>query len=52
MKADVIYALTGQTVLAVPGVNSLNHLKATLKYLKENGTKQIMTAFDMVVNLF
>ncbi|MBQ9839290.1 MAG: DUF3854 domain-containing protein [Oscillospiraceae bacterium] len=47
MKADVIYALTGQSVLAVPGVNSLNHLKATLKYLKENGTKQIMTAFDM-----
>jgi hypothetical protein len=47
MKADVIYSLTGQTVLAVPGVNSLNHLKATLKYLKENGTKQIMTAFDM-----
>ena len=47
MKADVIHSLTGQTVLAVPGVNSLNHLKATLKYLKENGTKQIMTAFDM-----
>lgn len=31
----------------MPGVNSLNHLKATLKYLKDNGTKQIMTAFDM-----
>ena len=26
MKADVIHALTGQTVLAVPGVNSLAQL--------------------------
>ena len=47
MKADVIHFLAGQTVLAVPGVNSLNHLKNTLEYLREQGTRNIMTAFDM-----
>lgn len=47
MKADVIHFLAGQTVLAVPGVNSLNHLKSTLEYLREQGTRNIMTAFDM-----
>ena len=47
MKADVIHHLTGDTVLAVPGVNSLTHLEETLVYLKEHGTSHIMTAFDM-----
>ena len=47
MKADVIHYLTGATVIAVPGVNSLNHLKETLLYAKANGTTRIMTAFDM-----
>ncbi len=47
MKADVIYSLTGQTVLAVPGVNALSHLKEVLKQLREQGTRHIMTAFDM-----
>lgn len=47
MKADVIHNLTGDTVLAVPGVNSLTHLEQALLYLKERGTKHIMTAFDM-----
>ena len=47
MKADVIHHLTGDTVLAVPGVNSLNHLEQALNYLKEHGTGHIMTAFDM-----
>ena len=47
MKADVIHALTGETVLAVPGVNSLPHLKPALEYLKESGMREIMTAFDM-----
>ena len=47
MKADIIYHLTGQTVLAVPGVNSLKHLHSTLVQLIECGVKQIMTAFDM-----
>lgn len=47
MKADVIHYLTGKTVLAVPGVNTLSQLKPALEYLKEHGTTQIMTAFDM-----
>lgn len=47
MKADIIAFLTGQTVLAVPGVNALTELKDSLEYLKANGTEQIMTAFDM-----
>lgn len=47
LKADIIHQLTGDTVLAVPGVNSLNHLEEALVYLKEQGTVHIMTAFDM-----
>ena len=47
MKADVISALTGYTVLAVPGVQSLKHLEVALLELKEKGLKDVMTAFDM-----
>jgi len=47
MKADVIHMLTGKTVLAVPGVNSLSQLTKTLTYMREKGTVHIMTAFDM-----
>ena len=47
MKADVINALTGQTVLAVPGVSALNHLSHALSFLREQGTMKVMTAFDM-----
>ena len=47
LKADVIHYLTGITVIAVPGVNSLNHLEKTLTGLIESGTKRVMTAFDM-----
>lgn len=47
MKADVINALTGLTVLAVPGVNSLTHLKVALEKLRESGVTNIKTAFDM-----
>lgn len=47
MKADVIHALTGQTVLAVPGVNALTQLEIALKQLRELGLQKIMTAFDM-----
>lgn len=38
MKADVIHNLTGQTVVAVPGVSSLTHLERMLTYLREMGT--------------
>ena len=47
LKADVIHSLTGQTVLAVPGVNTLSQLKPALEYMHEHGTYRIMTAFDM-----
>lgn len=47
MKADVIHALTGMTVLAVPGVNALTQLEIALKGLREEGLEEIKTAFDM-----
>lgn len=47
MKADVVHALTGLTVLAVPGVNALTQLEIALRHLKEQGLQKIMTAFDM-----
>lgn len=47
MKADVVHALTGQTVLAVPGVNALTQLEAALKILRASGVEFIHTAFDM-----
>ena len=47
LKADVINCLTGLTVIAVPGVNALKHLKQTVKHLQDNGTSKIMTCFDM-----
>ena len=47
MKADVINALSGWSVLAVPGVNALKKLKASLETLKSKGLKRVQTAFDM-----
>ena len=47
MKADVINILTGLTVLAVPGVNSLTQLESTLTELRSEGLVEIKTAFDM-----
>lgn len=47
MKADIIHALTGLTVLAVPGVNALTQLKAVLADLRTQGLTEIKTAFDM-----
>ena len=47
MKADVIHYLTGQTVLAVAGVNALTQLELILPQLHEQGVERIMTAFDM-----
>lgn len=47
MKADVIHALTGMTVLAVPGVNALTQLEVALKDLRNEGLEEIKTAFDM-----
>lgn len=47
MKADIINALSGHTVLAVAGVNSLTSLEETLKILRSKGVRHIRTAFDM-----
>ena len=47
MKADIVHALTGISVIAVPGVNALTHLRLMLKVLREKGLVKIMTAFDM-----
>lgn len=47
LKADVVHHLTGQTVIAVPGVNSLTQLELALCQLREMGVKKIMTCFDM-----
>ena len=47
MKADVIHALSGHSVIAVPGVNSLLRLKPVLEDLRKCGLTEIKTAFDM-----
>ena len=47
MKADIVHFFTGQTVLAIPGVTSLQHLEKTLKELTELGVRHVMTCFDM-----
>ncbi len=47
MKADVIHALSGLTVLAVPGVNALQRLEESLTELRTQGVREIKTAFDM-----
>jgi len=47
MKANIIHHLTGQTVIAVPGVNSLKELFPVLVLLRRMGVRKIMTCFDM-----
>lgn len=47
MKADIVHHFTGQTVLAVPGVTSLNHLPEVLLELIGLGMRHVMTCFDM-----
>lgn len=47
MKADIVHHFTGLTVLAIPGVTSLQHLETTLKELTGLGVKHVMTCFDM-----
>ena len=47
MKADVIHELTGISVIAVPGVNTLTQLKTMLEALRAEGLVSIRTAFDM-----
>ena len=47
MKADIINALSGKTVIAISGVSCLQSLESTLKILRMKGVRHIRTAFDM-----
>lgn len=47
MKADIVHHFTGLTVLAIPGVTSIQHLEVVLKELIGLGLKHVMTCFDM-----
>lgn len=47
MKADIVHFFTGQTVLAIPGVTSLQHLEKVLNELTGLGVRHVMTCFDM-----
>ena len=47
MKADIVNHFTGQTMLAIPGVTSLQHLESALRDLIPMGVRHIMTCFDM-----
>lgn len=47
MKADIVHHFTGQTMLAIPGVTSLQHLEAALKDLIPLGVRHVMICFDM-----
>ncbi len=47
MKADIVHALTGFTVVAAPGVHALGHLQEFLKELYQSGVREIRTVFDM-----
>lgn len=47
MKADIVHYFTDQTVVAIPGVASIQQLESVLKELIDLGVKHIMTCFDM-----
>lgn len=47
MKADIVHFFTGQTVIAIAGVNSLSQLEPVLEEMRNHGVSKIMTAFDM-----
>lgn len=46
-KHSITEMFSGASVLAVPGVNLLTHLKSVLAELKIKGVTKIQTAFDM-----
>jgi hypothetical protein len=47
MKADIIYALAGRSVIAIPGTSCLERLPEELNMLKKLGLKMIVLALDM-----
>ena len=47
LKADVICALSGYSVISVPGVNSQKYLPGAFRTLLSRGMKKIRIAYDM-----
>ena len=48
LKADIIYGLSGRSVIAVPGVNALSYLDEAIDRLQEKiGLKEIWICYDM-----
>ena len=47
LKADIIYRFINKPVLAMPGVNAVEHLIPVLNKLRALGVKKIKIAFDM-----
>lgn len=47
MKADIAHAVTGEPIIAVPGVSCLKALSKALNYLKSRGVEEIIDIFDM-----
>jgi len=46
LKANLAHHLTGKTFAAVAGANQFKNLEVLLRQLRENGTKNIVEAFD------
>ena len=47
LKADVICALSGYSVMSVPGVNSQKYLPLAFRSLLKRGLKKVRIAYDM-----
>lgn len=47
MKGDIVHILTGESVIALPGIYALKEFEKELPFLKEIGVEWIEDAFDM-----
>ena len=48
LKADIIYGLSGRSVIAVPGVNALSNLEECIDRLQQSaGLKEVWVCYDM-----
>lgn len=47
LKADIVHALTGRTLIATMGANNPNGLDELFSFLGRNGTEEIIEAADM-----
>lgn len=47
MKADIAHIVTGETFVAVPGINNLGAVPYILEYLYIQGVKTIVDTYDM-----